>query len=82
MSQRFRVWRTDIEDEAVTVELESHDHWSAAREFAEREWLKEQDESMELELEDSLGNRFVAMVEVEMEPSFDVSVRKKPTPTT
>lgn len=77
MSQKFKVWRTDIGDEAVTQEIEAHDDWDATRKFAESEWVKEQDESMELELEDSLGTRFVAKVEVEMVPDFDISCRRK-----
>lgn len=78
MSQKFKVWRTDIGDEAVTHDIEAHDHWDAARKFAESEWHKEQEDSMELELEDSFGNRFVSEVEIEMEPTFDLSCRKKP----
>lgn len=77
MSQRFKVWRTDVGDEAVTVEIEAHNPRGAAIDFAEQEWAKDQDESMELEIEDSFGNRWTSEVEIEMEPVFDASCRPK-----
>jgi hypothetical protein len=81
MSQKFKVWRTDIGDEAVTMEIEAHDAYNAAREFAEREWVKDQEDSMELEIEDSFGKRYVSEVEVEMIPEFDLSCRAKKVTT-
>jgi len=80
MSQKFKVWRTVVGDEAVTVEVEAHDAWNAARQFAEREWSEDQDNtSMELEIEDSFGKRYESEVEIEMVPDFDVSLRAKRT---
>lgn len=78
MSEKFNVWRTDVGDEAVTREIEAHNAYEAAHKFAEEEYGRDDYESIEFEIEDSDGRRFVASADAELEPSFDVScVRKK-----
>lgn len=82
MSEKFKVWRTDVEDEAVTHELETFNAYEAARKFAEEEFARDEYESITFAIEDSRGQQFEASADVEMEPTFDIGcVRKRAAPT-
>ena len=77
MSEKFKVWRTDVEDEAVAYEVEAHNAYEAARKFAEEEYARDSFEDIEFELEAADGRQFVARADAELEPTFDISCLSK-----
>lgn len=80
MSEKFKVWLTDIcDDEAVVREVEAPNAYEAARMFAKEEYDRDEYDCIEFDLEDSTGRQFAASADVETEPSFYISCLAKKT---